>query len=377
MSEVYLDHHSATRPLPEVVEAMLPFFGRYWGSTTSLHQKGQELFVPMKEGVERLLRSLGASSADRVYFFSSYAEAMGHLFFSYYLEEMLPSGKNTVLTTNTEEAALLMSIKRLEELGSHGRILPVDAQGQLTKTRLAEAINPRSSLLSLSGANGLTGVIQPLEELSSLCKERGLHVHVDASYLIGKLPFSFKDLDIDFLTFDGSILHAPKGTAALVVKEKTPLPPPLSSMTGICVGGLVALAQALEAGVERTELMGLEIARLRDKLEKGVLQGCPGAEVVFKKMRRLPNCTVLTFSKIHSDALLFLLHRHQVYASLGGGHAQRLSHLLVASEIDSVRAQCALSFSLSFQTTEEEIDRAIAVIIKCVHQLSQQSRALR
>jgi cysteine desulfurase len=376
MGEVYLDHHSATRPLPEVVEAMLPFFGRYWGSTTSLHQKGQELFAPMKERLELLLRSLGASSADRVYFFSSYAEAMGHLFFSYYLEEMRPSGKNTVLTTNTEEAALLMSLKRLEELGGHGHILPVDAQGQLTRERLSEAIKPRSSLLSLSGANGLTGVIQPIEELSSLCKEKGIHVHVDVSYLIGKIPFSFKDLDIDFLTFDGSVLHAPKGTAALVVKEKAVLPSPLSSMTGICVGGLVALAKALEVGVERTELMGLEVARLRDKLERGVLQGCPGAQVILKKTRRLPNCTVLTFSKIHSDALLFLLHRHQVYASLGGGHAQRLSHLLMASGIDPILAQCALSFSLSFQTTEEEIDQAIAVIIKCVHQLNQQSMAL-
>lgn len=376
MREVYLDHHSATRPLPDVVEAMLPFWGRYWGSTTSMHQKGQELFAPMQESIDQLLAALGASPRDRIYFFSSYAEAMSHLFFSYYVDNMRSSGKNHVLTTSNEEAAILMSIKRLEELGCLGRILPVNSEGLLTVEALKQEIKPRSSLLSLAWANGLTGVIQPIESLASQCKSEGMHVHVDASYAIGKVPFCLRDLPIDFLTFDGGVLHAPKGTAALIVKADADLPPPLSTMTGLCVGGLVALSKAVCESMERMDVMGLEVARLRDQLEKGVEKECPGVHSVFKGSPRLPNCATLIFPRIASDALLYLLHRHQVYASLGGGHAQRLSHLLIASGIDPFLSQCALSFTLSFETTQEEIERAISVVVSCVRQQNRLTEGL-
>lgn len=377
MREVYLDHHSATRPLPDVVEAQLPFWGRYWGSTTSMHQKGQELFAPMQESVDRLLHALGASPTDHVYFFSSYAEAMSHLFFSYYLDTMRSSGKNQVLTTRTEEAAILMSIKRMEDLGCLGKILPVNAEGQLNAAALQEQISPRSSLLSLSWANGLTGVIQPIESVAALCKQEGILVHVDASYAIGKIPFCLKDLPIDFLTFDGSVLHAPKGTAALIVKADVHLSPPLSAMTGICVGGLVALSKAVCATIEQMDFMSLEIGRLRDHFETTIIRECPEVYSAFKDSPRLPNCSTLVFPHIASDALLYLLHRHHVYASLGGGHAQRLSHLLAASGIDPFLSQCALSFTLSFETSQEEIEYAALIIIQCVKQLNRCTEGVR
>lgn len=376
MREVYLDHHSATRPLPHVVEAMLPFWGRYWGSTTSLHQKGQELFAPIQESSERLLTALGASPRDRVYFFSSYTEAMSHLFLSYYIDNMRSSGKNHVVTTSNEDAVILMSIKRLEEIGGVGKILPVNRAGLLTAESLREQLVPRSSLLSLSWANGLTGVIQPVEALATLCKQEGMHVHVDASYAIGKVPLCLKDLPIDFLTFDGSVLHAPKGTAALIVKADVDLSPPLSAMTGVCVEGLVALSTAVYESIQRIDVVGLETARLRDRFEKEIQKECPGVLSVFRDSPRLPNCTTLVFPRIASDALLYLLHRNQVYASLGGGQSQRLSHLIVASGIDPFLSQCALSFALSFETTQEEIERAISVVVRCVKQQSRLTEGL-
>lgn len=376
MSKVYLDHHTATRPLHSSIEAMLPFFREHWGSTAAPHQMGQELFPALNKATDSILEALGASSKDRFYFFSSSEDAISHLFLSHYFDSIRSSGKNHILTTNIEEAPVLMSLKRLEDIGCHGKILPVNEQGQLTKDVLKGALNPRTSLVSLSWANGLTGVIHPIADLAEVCRENDVRIHVDASYVIGKLFFRFEDIGVDFLTFDGSLLHSPKGTAGLIAKEKIPFSGPLSSTMGVFVGGIAALSQALDEGAQMFDHVCLETARLRDKLEKGVLDGIPDAQVLFQKAERLPNCTAIAFPGVISDALLFMLHRKGVFASLGGGHSQKLSHILIASGVKEQLAQCALSFSLSFETKEEEIDYAVRIIVDCVQKLQKLSHKL-
>jgi cysteine desulfurase len=375
-SRVYLDHHTATRPSPSSIEAMLPFFRDHWGSTTAPHQMGQELFPTLNKGTKKILRSLGADEKDRFYFFSSSADAIGELYLSHYFDTIQHTGRNHIVTTNIEEAAPLVSLKRLEKLGCGGKILSVNGQGQLTREILDEALGPRTSLVSISWANGLTGVIHPIADLAEACHAKDIRLHVDASDVIGKHYFRFEDLHIDFLTFDGSLLHAPKGTGGLLVKEKTPFSYPISSMVGSSVGAIAALATALEEGEERFDYLCLEVARLRDKLEKGIQEGFPEAEILFQKAERLPNCCAIAFPGIVSDALLFLLNRKGVYASVGGGRLQNLSHLLVACGIDETLSQCALSFSLSFETTEEEIDYAIKTIVCSAQKLQTFSHHL-
>ena len=371
--KVYLDHHTVTRPSSASIEAMLPFLKEHWGSTTAPHQMGQELFPSLNKGIEGILDACGAKPEDRFYFFSSNADAVSHLFLSHYFDSIRHTGKNHILTTNIEEAPVLMSLKRLEEVGCAGKILSVNGQGQLTKEVLEEALRPRTSLVSLSWANGLTGVIHPIADLAAACRANDVRLHVDASYVIGKHYFRFEDLPIDFLTFDGSLLHAPKGTGGMLIKEKTLFSPPLSSVTGMPVGGIASLAHALQEGANLFDHVCLETARLRDKLEAGILKGLPDAQVVFQKAERLPNCSAIVFPGVVSDALLFLLHRKGVYASLGGGQCQKLSHILIASGIDETLSQCALSFSLSFETTEEEIDYAIKTIVECAQKLKELS----
>ncbi len=369
MSRVYLDHHTATRPFPSSIEAMLPFFKEHWGTQTAPHQMGQDLFPALNKAMDLILESLGGSSEDRFYFFHSGIDAIAHLYLTHYFDSIRNTGKNHILTTNIEEAASLMSLKRLEEMGCHGKILPVNAQGQLTKATLEDAIGVRTSLLSISWANGLTGVIHPLADIAEVCRTKGICLHVDASYVTGKLHFRFEDLGVDFMTFDGSILHSPKGTAGLIVKGKTPLSPPLSLMMGVSLPGMAALSEALSEGSQLFDHVCLETARLRDKFERGIKEGVPEAEIFFQHVERLPNCTAIAFPGVISDALLFLLNRKGVYATIGGGHCQKLSHVLVASGVDELLAQCALSFSLSFETKEEEIDYAIRTIVESVQKL--------
>ncbi len=357
----YLDHHTATRPVPSSVEAMIPFFTDHW--------MGGELLSALDQGTEAILKTLGAKKEDRFYFFSSHAEAIHHLYFSHYFENIRESGKNHIVTTNIEEAPILMSLKRLEELGCSGKILAVNEQGQMTKKSLEEALRPRTSLVSISWANGLTGIIHPVADLADACQAKGVSLHVDASYAIGKHYFRFEDLNIDYLTFDGSFLHAPKGTAGLLVKEKATFSHPLGVMMGIPVGGIAALAKALEENDQMFDYLCLETVRLRDKLERGIQEGYAEAKVLFKNAERLPNCSAIAFPGVSSEALLFYLNRRGVYASMGGGHCQRLSHILFSCGIDETLAQCALSFSLSFETKEKEIDYAIDAIVESARKL--------
>lgn len=368
-NKVYLDHHTATRPHPAAIEALLPFYKEHWGSTVSPHQMGQELILPLENGTDAILELCGAAQGDRFHFFSSGAEAISHLYTSHYFDVIRQTGKNHIVTTNVEEAPILMSLKRLEELDCSGKIACVNAQGQITKEILAEALRPRTSLVSLSWANGLTGVIHPIADLAEVCKENGVMLHVDASYAIGKHYFLFEDLPIDFLTFEGSLIHAPKGTAGLLCKSKSLISPPLANMAGLSVGGVAALSTAIEKSGLMFDHMCLETARLRDKLEQGIIKGFPEAVVLFQQVERLPNCCAIAFPGVISDALLFVLHRNGIYGSLGGGHCQKLMHVLMAAGIDEMLAQCALSFSLSFETTEEEIDYAIKTIVACAHNL--------
>jgi cysteine desulfurase len=372
MRKVYLDHHTASRPHMAAIDAMLKLMRYHWGSSAAPHQMGQELVPYLSKSYEAILEVLGAKEGDPFCFFHSGSEAINHLYLSHYLEHVRGSGKTHLLTTSVEEASVLMSLKILEELGCHRKILEVSSQGQLTPSVLEAAINPRTSLLSLSWANGLTGVIHPIADLAEICKAKGIRLHVDASYIIGKLYFRFEDYPIDYLTFDGSLLHSPQGTGGLLMKEKLGR----SSVVGVSVGGMAALSVALEENVRLFDHLSLETARLRAKFEKQIQELIPDSVVLFQTAERLPNCSAIAFPGVESDALLFLLNRKGIYASLGGGRYQKLSHLLMASNVDETLAQCALSFSLSYETTEEEVDVAVETIVACVKKLKLLSQHL-
>jgi cysteine desulfurase len=371
MRKIYLDHHTASRPHPAAIDAMLPFLLQHWGSSAAPHQMGQELFPHLSKSYQAILEVLGAKESDPFYFFYSGREATRHLYLSHYLEHVRSSGKNHLFTTSVEEASVLMALKPLEELGCHRKILEVNEQGQLTPSTLEAAINPRTSLLSLSWANGLTGVIHPIADLAEVCKANDVRLHVDASYVIGKLYFRFEDYPIDYLTFDGSLLHSPQGTGGLLMKEKFP-----SSLMEVSAGGMAALSVALEKNCQLFDHLSLETARLRAKFERQIQELVPDSVVFFQSAERLPNCSAIAFPGIESDALLFLLSRKGIYASMGGGRYQKLSHLLIAAKVDEALAQCALSFSLSYETTEEEIDIAVETIAACVEKLRGLSQYL-
>lgn len=383
-STIFLDNSATAKPSERAVSAMMPYLTTHWGNPSMPHQKGQELYPALADFYKALYTFVGAKEADHIILTSSGAEAVNHVISSAYRDITLATGKNQFLTSTTDEASSMMAIGRLEPLSCMGKMIEVNSNGIVTPEAVADSLSPRTALVSLSWANGMTGVIQPVAEIGQLCRERGVRLHLDATHVLGKLFIELENVDPDYLTFNGEQLHAPKGTGVLYVKHGFPCSPFLFGSAdqggmragGLNMAGLAALACAAQEAIDTRDLICTETARLRDQLERGIIKGFPQARVCFKEQERLPHCTAMLFPGIANEALLFALNRRGVCASIGGGNFQQLALLLAAAGIEETLAHSAVSFSLSRYTTEDEVDRAVAIIAESARQLSQLSEHL-
>lgn len=382
--EIYLDNSMTTRPSDRAVAKMLPFFTDQWGTPSAPHQKGQELIPAIEESLKSVYALLGAKENDRFVFTSSGAEAVNQAILCAYFDITRATGKNQFITSHIDEAPTIMSISRLEKIGCVGKLVNSNKNGIVTAEIISEAITPRTAMVSLSWANGLTGTINPVKEIANLCQQRGIRFHLDATHVLGKLFFDLDEVGADLITFNGDHLHAPKGTGGLYIKQGVLCSP-------FIVGGLEqagqragsfnmpalsALGQAAVEALDSREFLCTEVARLRDKLEQGIAKEYPEAIALFKDQERLPHCTAIIFPGIVNEALLFALNKKNVFASIGGGSFQQIALLLIDSGIAASLAHTAINFSLSRETSEGEIDQAIAIIGEAARKLRKLSTKL-
>lgn len=374
---IYLDHHSATRPCSAALDRMTPYFRDLWGAPSSPHRFGQELQKELAACYSSIYASMGADPKDLFVFTSSGAEAVNQALWSVFLEVARKEGKTHFIASCLEDAPTMQALKRLEELGCTVKIAPVDKGGRIDLDRLAALINPRTALISVTAAQGLTGVVQPIEEIAKLAKEKGVLLHVEGTYALGKIYVSFAEMGADYFTVSGDRIHAVKSSGGLFAKAGRPLVPLILGGSeqgglrgGACdVPSLMAFAAAWQQASLYLDAMNLETARLRDLLESEVARLVPGTAPCFAQSLRLPNTTALCFPKVHQEALLYALSRKGVFAAIGGSYGQHLSRLLAAAEVPGREAATAVSFSLSRMTTEEEILKAAAWIGEAAHVL--------
>lgn len=363
---------------------MMPFYTEKWGSPSAPHQKGQELYPTMFQSLRDIYALLAAKEGDNFVFTSSGAEAVNQVISSAYLDITLPTGKNQFISSNIDEAPALMAIGRLEQFGCVGKMAHADPSGKITAKAIADVITPRTALVSIGWANGLTGVLNHVNDIGQLCQERGIAFHLDATHVLGKVFYEMEDVGAHFISFNGDNLHAPKGTGGLWIKEGVKcsgfilggLDQAGRRAGSINIAGLVGLGHAARETLDCRDLLCTEVARLRDKLENSIKEGYPDAVIFFSNEDRLPHCTAIGFPGIANEAFLYALNRKGVYASIGGGTFQQIGLILAASGIDSTLAHTAISFSLSRETTEDEIDRAVDIIIETAKKLRKLSIAL-
>lgn len=367
---VYLDNSSTSRPSAEAISRMLLFHTEKWGVPSQPHQMGQEVVLPLEEAYRSIYRLLGAKDQDTVVLTSSGAEAINQAIFSTYQEVTLPQGKNHIISTAIDEAPSMMSMHRLESLGCALTQLKPNQQGIIAPKSLVEAITPRTALFSIPWASGLTGVVQPILELAKICKLRSVRLLVDATHALGKIYFDLKDLSIDMMAFNGDQIHAPKAAGGLYVREGVFLTPFIAGgmeQAGLRAGtvnvpGIVGLGVAAKQALEARDYIGTEVARIRMHFENEVMRRIPTAKILFGYEERVPHITAISFPGVLNEALLFALNRRGIFASIGGGSQQQLTYYLHHCHVEPRLAQSALSFSLSRETTEEQVERAAGAL---------------
>lgn len=380
---IYLDHLTLAPPSSRVLKAWEEGRQLFDYDVTAPYQMGGQLSARIDQSIDALYELVGASANDRFFFAESEARLSSDVMMSLLIDEMYHTGKNHLIAPATEKASILRVMDRLKEIGCTFTLLEVDQAGQISVQALEKAVTPRTALLAMSWVDGLLGTIRPVWDLAEFCRERGIITYIQASEIFAKLFFRFQDLPIDYLSFSGELIHAPKGTAGLFVKKGSKAPVisyPLGSRMATFEGGhpadVIALGEAAAELLDLMDSMCMEVAHLRNRFEGRLEKGIDGITFFAHEASRVPNISCFAIEGIHAELLLFHLMHEGVLATLGGGQRQKLEHVLTAGGIPEEQARGAISLSFSFQTSEKESDEAADRIIEVAQRLQKRIGAL-
>jgi cysteine desulfurase len=386
MRRVYMDANATTPLLPEVMEAMRPYWMEHFGNASSIHQQGQRARTAVDQARETLAEFFGCHAAE-VVFTSGGTEGDNTALFG-----LLHPGDH-LITTSIEHSAVLAAADRLAHDGIATTKVDPLPNGLIDPMAILRAIRPNTRLISVMLANNETGVVQPVEEIGRIAAQTGVFFHIDAVQGAGKIPIDVNRIGCHILSISGHKMHAPKGVGAMYVRRGTPLDP-------LFVGGsherrrragteavpsIVGLGKAAELAMHSLENGTMHrLAALRDRLESGILAQIPGTGVNGsdrdgKIAPRAANTSNIWFDQLEGEALVIALDLKGLAVSGGSAchsGATEPSHVLMAMGLDKTRARASLRFSLLKTVTEADIDYALDVVPEAVERLRQLSPEL-
>ncbi|MEM8835693.1 MAG: cysteine desulfurase family protein [Planctomycetota bacterium] len=376
----YLDNNATTRPDPSVIEAMTRAMREDWANPSSVHRAGQSarrIVELARSSVAKLINA----EAREVTFTSGATESIDLAIRG--VLDASPPERDVIVTTSIEHEAVRDLCKDLESSGIEVRTLALDDRGVVIAESLRDLLDARVALVSVQWANNETGAIQPIEALSEICREHRVPLHSDATQWVGKLPTDVRTTPVDLLSFSAHKMHGPKGVGALWVSRRVRL---RAQLLGTQererrggtenVPGIVGFGVAAEHALERLadEHLRAQIESLRDKFERGVLERVPDAVVngPTGSGARLPNTTNIGFPSFEAEALLLMLSERGVQASAGAACSSGSldpSPVLLAMGVPETIAHGSLRFSLSHETTDQDVRDAIEAVTECVGRL--------
>jgi cysteine desulfurase len=381
MSRIYLDNNATTPVLPEVLEAMRPYFGERFGNASSIHHHGQETRAAVERARDSVASLLGCRPAEVI--FTSGGTESDNLAIA-----GLTSPGDHIITSSIEHHAVLMTCKHLEETGCDVTYVPVNGRGLVDPDDVRRALRPNTNLISIMMANNETGVLQPVEEIGMLAAEADVYFHTDGVQAAGKVPIDVNRIGCDALSISGHKMHAPQGVGALYVRKGTRLQPLFyggrherSRRAGTeNVPGIVAFGKAAELamqGFERGD--DKKMSGWRDRLQQGILAQVDEAGVN-GDAPRVPNTTNIYFDHIEGESMVISFDLKGLAVSTGAAcssGAIEPSHVLTAMGLRSDRARSSIRFSLGRQNTTEDIDIALALVPETVARLRELSPVSR
>lgn len=378
---VYLDNNATTRIAPEVRDVMLPFFGELYGNPSSMHAFGGQVAKYVDRAREEVARFINASPEEII--FTSCATESDNAAIRGYADF---HGRETkIITSAVEHPAVLQPCRRLKALGHEVVELGVDGFGRLNLDRLREELKgTKKALVSIMWANNETGTVFPIEKIAEICKEYGATLHTDAVQIAGKAKVDVKASGIDMLSMSGHKFHAPKGIGFLYVKKGTLLKPFMlggHQESGRRAGTenvpyILGLAKACELARLGMDEENGKIAKMRDRLEAGILAACPNVRINGDKENRLSNTLNVSFEYIEGEAVAYSLSDLGICISTGSACASGSldpSHVIRAMGVPFTAVHGSVRFSLSRYNTESDIDyvlEKLPPVIKHLRDLS-------
>ena len=376
MRRVYLDNNATTPVLPEVFEAMKPFYLEEFGNASSIHHYGQHARAAVEKARAHVAALLNARPAEIV-FTSGGTEGDNTALFG------LVQRGDHIVTSSIEHHAVLNTCKRLEQMGCEVTVVPVNGRCEVDPGEVRKALRPNTRLISIMMANNETGVIQPVEEIGKIAQEADVFFHTDAVQAAGKIPVDVQKIGCDALSISGHKIHAPQGTGAMYIRKGTLIQPLIyggsherQRRAGTeNLPGIVGLGKAAEISKQWLESGGpAEMAAMRDRLQDEILARVEAVGVNGQGAPRVPNTTNLWFDFIEGEALVIALDLKGLAVSSGAAcssGAIEPSHVLLAMGVSHERARSSIRVSLGKQTTADDVDFAIQVLPETVGRLRE------
>ncbi|MGB9032319.1 MAG: cysteine desulfurase family protein [Acidobacteriaceae bacterium] len=378
MRRIYMDANATTPLLPEVLEAMRPFFIDNFGNASSIHQHGQHARAAVERAREQVAALLNCRPAEIV-FTSGGTESDNTAVFG-----ILHPGDH-LITSAIEHHAVLHCAEKAQERGIDVTCLPVSSGGVVDPFDVYRALKPNTRLISIMMANNETGVIQPVEQIGKIAAEAEVAFHTDAVQAAGKVPIDVTAIGCHLLSISGHKLHAPQGIGILYVRRGTRFEPLVfggaherQRRAGTeNVPGIVGLGKAAEiARAALTDGTDDRIGVLRDRLEQGLLSRIEECGVNGAGQPRVPNTTNLYFDHLEGEALVIALDLKGLAVSGGSACSSgstEPSHVLKAMGLPLARSRASLRFSLTRQNHDVDIDTALELVPAAVARLRELS----
>jgi len=374
---IYLDHNATTPVLPEVFDAMRPFFCDQFGNASSFYTTARAVRAALQGARHTVASAIGAA-AEEIIFTASGTESDNLALRG--ICRMFQGKSCHIITSSVEHHAVSKTCDDLETQGITVTRLAVDSQGRVDPDDLRRSITPSTILISIMTANNETGVLQPVKKISDIARDRGILFHTDAVQAFGKIPLKVNDLGADLVTVSAHKIYGPKGVGALYIRKGTKVAPLITGGEhehGMRAGtenipAIVGFAKAAELATASLETIAARTGSLRDRFESKVREKIDNVSINGVDAARVPNTTNITFHDIDGESALLHLDLRGIYASTGSACAtgsSEPSHVLCAMGLSKIDAQGTLRFSLGKGTTEEEIDSTVEALVATVETL--------
>ncbi|HHX94367.1 MAG TPA: cysteine desulfurase NifS [Clostridia bacterium] len=381
MQRIYLDHSATTPVRPEVAEIMMEYMTNKFGNPSSVHSFGREA----KEALENARSQVAAlikAQPEEITFTSGGTEADNLAIIGTALK-YADKGKH-IITSAVEHHAVLHACEHLEKMGFDLTVLPVDEYGIIRMDDLRRAIRDDTILITIMHANNEVGSIQPVAEIGSLAREKGILFHTDAVQSLGKIPVDVEKINADLLSGSGHKIYGPKGIGFLYIRKGVHLSPLVfggAQEKKIRPGtenmpGIVGLGKAVELAGQEMDSEMPRMTQLRDKLIKGILERIPDVRLNGHPTLRVPTNVNVSFEYVEGESLLLSLDMKGIAASSGSACTSGSldpSHVLLAMGICKEVAHGSVRMTLGRDNTGEQIDYVLDVLPEIVQRLRDMS----